>query len=226
MATAITRTPAKADESATFSGYRTVADLLEHLGGVAPSRVRFQPWPGTATVRDVIAVHDAENRLCELVDGVLVEKVMGFDESSISAPVSAWFGTPTPNGEPFASIPAATARCFSAKTRRWTAARSCRVFPCQSANGSPRRAAARHDKQPTVDDCTRPWPGSRRDWIWASHGLSGDRSRASTDRDASSLHNLSGWNISSGRVAERTRIGVARCTPQCQPARQPTDQLT
>jgi hypothetical protein len=77
MATATTRTPAKADESATFSGYRTVADLLAHMGGVALSRVQFQPWPGTATVRDVIAIHDAENRLCELVDGVLVEKVMG-----------------------------------------------------------------------------------------------------------------------------------------------------
>ena len=37
--------------------------------------------PGTATERDVIEVHDRENRLCELVDGTLVEKVMGFDES-------------------------------------------------------------------------------------------------------------------------------------------------
>jgi Uma2 family endonuclease len=44
-------------------------------------RVRLQPFPGTATERDVIDVHDRENRLCELVDGVLVEKVMGFDES-------------------------------------------------------------------------------------------------------------------------------------------------
>jgi Uma2 family endonuclease len=89
MATAITSTPAKAAESESVSRYRTVADLLEHLGGVAPSRVRFQPWPGTATARDVIAVHDAENRLCELVDGVLVEKVMGFDESIYAILLSA-----------------------------------------------------------------------------------------------------------------------------------------
>jgi hypothetical protein len=81
MATAITSTPASVTDSAPVSRFRTVADLLEHLGGVSPARVRFQPWPGTATVRDVIAVHDAENRLCELVDGVLVEKAMGFDES-------------------------------------------------------------------------------------------------------------------------------------------------
>jgi hypothetical protein len=75
MATATTSSPATLAECAPTSRYRTVADLLEHLGGVSPSRVRFQPWPGTATVRDVIAIHDAENRLCELVDGVLVRGV-------------------------------------------------------------------------------------------------------------------------------------------------------
>jgi Uma2 family endonuclease len=63
------------------SSYRTIADLLEHLGGISAGRVRFQPMPGTATERDVVEVHDRENRLCELVDGVLVEKVVGFDES-------------------------------------------------------------------------------------------------------------------------------------------------
>ena len=63
--------------------------MLEHLGGVSPARVRIQPWPGTATERDVIAVHDAENRLCELVDGVLVEKAMGFDESIYAVLLSA-----------------------------------------------------------------------------------------------------------------------------------------
>jgi Uma2 family endonuclease len=61
--------------------HRTLADLLESLGNIPPERVRFHPFPGTATERDVIAIHDRENRLCELVDGVLVEKVMGFDES-------------------------------------------------------------------------------------------------------------------------------------------------
>jgi Uma2 family endonuclease len=59
----------------------TVAELLYRLGGVAASRVRLVPVPGTATEQDVIEVHDRTNRLCELVDGVLVEKVMGFDES-------------------------------------------------------------------------------------------------------------------------------------------------
>jgi len=59
----------------------TVADLLHRLGGISAKRVRLVPTPGTATEKDVIEVHDRTNRLCELVDGVLVEKVMGFDES-------------------------------------------------------------------------------------------------------------------------------------------------
>jgi hypothetical protein len=62
--------------------FDTLADLLEHIGGIAPYRVRFRPVPGTATEEDVQALrHSAERRLCELVDGVLVEKTMGFRES-------------------------------------------------------------------------------------------------------------------------------------------------
>jgi Uma2 family endonuclease len=60
---------------------QNIADLLKSLGDIPAERVRLRPVPGTATERDVIEVHDRENRLCELVDGTLVEKVMGFDES-------------------------------------------------------------------------------------------------------------------------------------------------
>ncbi len=60
---------------------RTIADLLESLGDIPAYRVLLDPVPGTATERDVIEFHDRENRLVELVDGTLVEKVMGFDES-------------------------------------------------------------------------------------------------------------------------------------------------
>ena len=51
--------------------------------------------PGTATVDDVTAIHDRENRLCELVDGVLVEKVMGFRESrlGLGSRLSSWSHT-------------------------------------------------------------------------------------------------------------------------------------
>jgi Uma2 family endonuclease len=62
----------------------TLAELLERLGGVPPDRVLLDPPPGTATVEDVVAKEVHENRLCELVDGVLVEKAMGLRESILA----------------------------------------------------------------------------------------------------------------------------------------------
>jgi Uma2 family endonuclease len=61
----------------------TLADLLDRLG-VPPKRIRFRPPPGTATEADVLAYLNGEKRLCELVDGVLVEKPMGFYESVLA----------------------------------------------------------------------------------------------------------------------------------------------
>jgi Uma2 family endonuclease len=61
-----------------------VADLLKRLGNIPASRVRLKPLPGTATERDVIALARHEGRLCELVDGTLVEKAMGFQESCLA----------------------------------------------------------------------------------------------------------------------------------------------
>jgi Uma2 family endonuclease len=61
----------------------TVADMLDRLG-VPPERIRLHPPPGTATEADVLASPDGERRLCELVDGVLVEKPMGFYESLLA----------------------------------------------------------------------------------------------------------------------------------------------
>jgi Uma2 family endonuclease len=62
-----------------------MADLLERLGGIAPSRVRMVPAPGCATEQDVIEIEAQENRLFELVDGILVEKGLGFLESVLAA---------------------------------------------------------------------------------------------------------------------------------------------
>lgn len=59
----------------------TIAELLEDLGDIPPERVRLRPAPGTATECDVIEAHDRENRLFELVDGVLVVKAIGAKES-------------------------------------------------------------------------------------------------------------------------------------------------
>lgn len=68
----------------TASEFLTVADLLDRLGNVPPQRVRLHPVPGTATVQDVIDVAAREKRLCELVEGTLVEKGMGYRESLLA----------------------------------------------------------------------------------------------------------------------------------------------
>jgi Uma2 family endonuclease len=64
--------------------FATVAELLERLGDIPPHRVRLHPEPGTAKERDVVKADLHEDRLCELVDGVLVEKTMGFYESHLA----------------------------------------------------------------------------------------------------------------------------------------------
>ena len=68
---------------------RTVDELLGQLGGIPASRVRITPSPGHATVQDVIDVHARERRLCELIDGTLVEKPMGYRESMIAGALIA-----------------------------------------------------------------------------------------------------------------------------------------
>jgi hypothetical protein len=45
------------------------------FGPIPLYRIRTQPPPGPATEVDVFELHDRENRLFELVDGILVEKL-------------------------------------------------------------------------------------------------------------------------------------------------------
>lgn len=61
--------------------FDTIADLLKELGGISARRVCANPLPGTATEKDLIKVNEHSNRLFELVNGVLVEKPVGFTES-------------------------------------------------------------------------------------------------------------------------------------------------
>src|SRR5215207_850213 len=63
---------------------QTLADVMNRIGGVPPERVRVHPPLGTATVADVTRIQEKEGRLCELVEGVLVEKTMGLQESSLA----------------------------------------------------------------------------------------------------------------------------------------------
>ena len=62
----------------------TVGELLEQLGGINPRRVRLKPAPGQATEKDLLRLLNRDNRLFELVDGTLVEKVAGFKESALA----------------------------------------------------------------------------------------------------------------------------------------------
>jgi Uma2 family endonuclease len=62
----------------------TIGDLLKRLGGIPAERVRLHPMPGTATEKDVVAVLERENRPCELVEGTLVEKAIGDEESELA----------------------------------------------------------------------------------------------------------------------------------------------
>ena len=69
----------------TQTPYETLADLVTALGDVPLSRIHIKPAIGTATEADVIALAEQTNKiLCELIDGVLVEKGMGSPESFLA----------------------------------------------------------------------------------------------------------------------------------------------
>ncbi len=64
---------------------KTLADLRKRLGGIPLDRIWFHPAPGTAMEKDVLEAEQRENRLCELVDGTLVEKAVGFEEAWVAS---------------------------------------------------------------------------------------------------------------------------------------------
>ncbi|MBY0515132.1 MAG: Uma2 family endonuclease [Gemmataceae bacterium] len=58
--------------------HESFADLHRRLGGIPLDRIRLRPAPGTATEDDLLR---AGKPVCELIDGVLVEKAVGNRES-------------------------------------------------------------------------------------------------------------------------------------------------
>lgn len=56
--------------------FDTAAEWLRALGDVPPQRIIFDPLPGTATEADLLHFV-GRDKLCELVDGTLVEKPVG-----------------------------------------------------------------------------------------------------------------------------------------------------
>lgn len=80
--------PTTLSNSKRRSKPETLAQLLRSLGGIRPSRIRMNPPPGRETEKDVIRIEAEENRLFELVDGVLVEKAMGSREALLATRIS------------------------------------------------------------------------------------------------------------------------------------------
>ena len=64
--------------------FDNAAEWLRSLGDVPLERVIFDPWPGTATEADLLRHVERDKRLCELIDGTLVEKPVGYWESQIA----------------------------------------------------------------------------------------------------------------------------------------------
>jgi Uma2 family endonuclease len=69
-----------------------VADLYRRFGPIPFERIRQNPPPGSGTVADVDWLNNHEDRLYELVDGVLVEKTVGLQESIIAVTIGALLG--------------------------------------------------------------------------------------------------------------------------------------
>ncbi|HEY8504481.1 MAG TPA: Uma2 family endonuclease [Gemmataceae bacterium] len=64
----------------------TFADVIHRLGDIPPERVLAKPYPATEV--DVLRLMEApRKRLCELIDGVLVEKAVGYNESDLAGAI-------------------------------------------------------------------------------------------------------------------------------------------
>jgi Uma2 family endonuclease len=64
--------------------FRTLESLFRRLGPIPAARVRLSPPPGMAEEHHVIEIEERENRLCELVEGVLIEKDTASFESYLA----------------------------------------------------------------------------------------------------------------------------------------------
>lgn len=71
--------------------FKTLDDLQDYLGWIPLQRIRLQPAPGLATERDMLALHDQEGRICEMIYGTLVEKPMGYFESRLAVLLGYYF---------------------------------------------------------------------------------------------------------------------------------------
>jgi Uma2 family endonuclease len=78
----------------------------------------LNPAPGTATEKDVLHLLNTEGRLYELVDGVLVEKVIGFKESAIALVLGTYLNAYAQQGDlGFVTGPDGTVRLWKGLVR-------------------------------------------------------------------------------------------------------------
>lgn len=63
----------------------SVADIVEQFGDVDLDRIVFDPAPGTATADDLDRVRRETGRLCELIEGTLIEKAVSYDSAAIAS---------------------------------------------------------------------------------------------------------------------------------------------
>ena len=73
--------------------FDNAAEWLRALGDVPLERIICDPWPGTATEEDLLRLVERDKRLCELVDGTLVEKPVGYWEALIAMNLAVRLGT-------------------------------------------------------------------------------------------------------------------------------------
>jgi Uma2 family endonuclease len=66
----------------------TIADIARRFGAIPSWRIRSSPAPGTATEADVLRIDAHEDRDCELIDGILVEKAVGYEESMLAIAIA------------------------------------------------------------------------------------------------------------------------------------------
>lgn len=66
--------------------------LAQRFGPIPLDRICSEPAPGLGTEEDVIRFSERENRLFELVDGVLVEKTVGAYESMLAVEIACLLG--------------------------------------------------------------------------------------------------------------------------------------
>lgn len=70
----------------------TLAELLHRLGDISPDRILTRPGIGTATKEDLLALHMACKPLCELIDGVIVRKAVGYLEAFVAGTILRLIG--------------------------------------------------------------------------------------------------------------------------------------